>query len=350
MSDIQIALLILGLTIVLFMIIYNWMQLKKAREQQKRADDFQRSRDPLFERNQRYSEIDDFIDHDQEASTSVEFLKKNLPDEINMKFESVVSLTSTKTYEASILIEMGLANYLTKLRLGFYLRKENDLWATGDALDETFIFDQILITIPLISRRLEIDEEIKNSFLEFIEQVREKLNVNQIWISNEDILDSANSLKSFKDLINKNVLIKIQPKTDSSFHNGAFRDFFGKSNIRLYKDFHWVYNPKIDGDRMFKVMSLNRHPLKIESDSFIQGLVFALDIPTTANVQDSFDSMASMINEFCIKLNAVMVDSRNKEIDQVYIAAIKKHIDEISYEMKKNGLSPGSDQAIKYFS
>jgi uncharacterized protein YneF (UPF0154 family) len=36
MSDIQIALLILGLTIILFMIIFNWIQLKKNQSKAKK--------------------------------------------------------------------------------------------------------------------------------------------------------------------------------------------------------------------------------------------------------------------------------------------------------------------------
>ena len=36
MSDVQIALVILGLIIIFFMIIFNWIQLKKIREKQKK--------------------------------------------------------------------------------------------------------------------------------------------------------------------------------------------------------------------------------------------------------------------------------------------------------------------------
>ena len=96
-------------------------------------------------------------------------------------------------------------------------------------------------------------------------------------------------------------------------------------------------------------MNLSRQPLRIESDAFIQGIIFSLDIPTTTNSQNAFSQMIEMINEFCIKLNAVMVDGRNKEIDSSYIPTIKKFVDQIAYEMKNKDLLPGSDQAIKYF-
>ena len=48
MSDVQIALVILGLIIIFFMIIFNWIQLKKIREKQKKTETMQRQRDPLF--------------------------------------------------------------------------------------------------------------------------------------------------------------------------------------------------------------------------------------------------------------------------------------------------------------
>lgn len=351
MSDIQIALLILGLTIILFMIIFNWLQLKKTRAKQKKTESMHRQKDPLFNSSLNNSpELEDYIVHDPSSQTvSKEFLKKNLPDEINMDFESVVSLTLNKTSEASVLLNLNLTSYLHDLRLSFYLRKDNDLWATGEAIDESFSFDQILLSLPLISRKLEITEQVKQSFLNLIEKIKEQLDVNQIWLSNEDIIERAEELKTFKNLINKNFLVKIQPKTDSSFHFGAFQDFFNKANIRLFKDFHWYFDPKIDGQKMFKVMGLNRQPLKIESDSFIQGIIVSLDIPTTTNSIDAFEEMVNLMNEFCIKLNAVMVDGRNKEIDSVYVAAIKNHMNQIVKEMEKHNLIPGSDQAQKYF-
>tara|TARA_B100000035_G_scaffold313336_1_gene326821 strand:+ start:16691 stop:17749 length:1059 start_codon:yes stop_codon:yes gene_type:complete len=351
MSDIQIALLILGLTIILFMIIFNWIQLKKTRAKQKKTESMHRQKDPLFDNGSNNPpELDDYIVHDPiNQSVSKEFLKKNLPDEINMDFESVVSLTLNKTSEAGVLLNLNLTSYLQDLRLSLYLRKDNDLWATGDAIDESFTFDQILLSLPLISRKLDITENVKQNFLDFIEKIREQLEVNQIWLSNEDIVERADELKTFKTLINKNFLVKIQPKTDSSFHFGAFQDFFNKVNIRVFKDFHWYFDPKVDGQKMFKIMNLNRQPLRIESDAFIQGIIVSLDIPATANSLEAFEEMVNLMNEFCIKLNAVMVDGRNKEIDSVYVASIKNHMNQIVKEMEKHNLTPGSQQAQKYF-
>ena len=204
MSDLQIALLILGLTIVLFMIIYNWIQLKNTRKQQERADSIKRKQDPLFTRANNLDDIlDDYLVHEPtNEKSSIDFLKKNLPHEINLKFESVVSLTSSRTYKAKLLIDIGLVDYLKKLRLGLYLRKENDIWATGDALNEDFSFDQLILSLPLISRRLEVNKSINDAFIEFIEKIKEHIEVNQIWLSNEDPIAAHENFRNFKNLIN----------------------------------------------------------------------------------------------------------------------------------------------------
>ena len=247
------------------------------------------------------------------------------------------------------MLDLDITSYLRDLKISLYLRKDDDLWATGEAIDENYVFDQILLSLPLISRRLDVDELVKQKFLDLIEKIKQHLEVNQIWLSNEDIIESTAELMPFKRLINKNFLIKIQPKTDSSFHFGAFQDFFNKANIRLFKNYHWYFDPKVDGQKMFKIMNLNRQPLKIDSDAFIQGIVVSLDIPSTNNCIDAFDEMTNLMNEFCIKLNAVMVDGRNKEIDSVYVASIKNHMNQIVKEMEKHNLIPGSEQAQKYF-
>lgn len=76
MSDIQIALLTLGLTIILFMIIFNWLQLKKTRAKQKKTESMHRQKDPLFNSSLNNSpELEDYIVHDPSSQTiSKEFL------------------------------------------------------------------------------------------------------------------------------------------------------------------------------------------------------------------------------------------------------------------------------------
>ena len=69
MSDVQIALVILGLIIIFFMIIFNWIQLKKIREKQKKTETMQRQRDPLFHKNNmEEDQLDNYILHETSSS------------------------------------------------------------------------------------------------------------------------------------------------------------------------------------------------------------------------------------------------------------------------------------------
>lgn len=350
MTDIQISLLLLGLLIILCMIIYNWIQLKRTREKQKKAEEYFRKKDPLFEESVFQDKLEDFIPHDSNQSTSIEFLRKNLPEDIKTELEAVVTFSSKKSYTADILINEQIIENLKNLKINIYLRKENEIWSTGDALHDGFIFDQIIISLALISRNHEITEEKKDSFLSYIRLIKEKLGVGEIWLANENILEEASRLSVLKKTIDKQISIKVQPKTDSSFHIGAFVNFFSKSNIRLYKEFHWFFDPKVDGKKMFRVTSLNRSPLHVETDAFVQGIIFMMDIPNTPSPSEAFNYLVDVINEFCLKLNAVMVDASNKQIDSVHIEVIRKHIQKIEYEMNKIGIVPGENQSLKYFS
>ena len=73
------------------MIIFNWLQLKKTREKQKKADSMRRQHDPLFDKNfDNPSELDNFIDHEpSNHNVSIDFLKKHLP---LVKLISILSL------------------------------------------------------------------------------------------------------------------------------------------------------------------------------------------------------------------------------------------------------------------
>ena len=99
------------------------------------------------------------------------------------------------------------------------------MWATAEAIDENYVFDQILLSLPLISRRLDVDELVKQKFLDLIEKIKQHLEVNQIWLSNEDIIESTAELMPFKRLINKNFLSKFNPKQIVHFTLGHSKIF-----------------------------------------------------------------------------------------------------------------------------
>ena len=99
-----------------------------------------------------------------------------------------------------------------------------------------------------------------------------------------------------------------------------------------------------------QLLSLSGKPLQINQESYIQGIVFRMDIPNTPNITHSFNQMISLIKECTKKLNGVLVDAGSKKIDDDYISRVYVHLKKVEQKMLTKKIIPGSDIALKIFS
>ena len=144
--------------------------------------------------------------------------------------------------------------------------------------------------------------------------------------------------------------MKVTPKSDSSFHTGALEDFFNKSNIRINNK---LIHELIDVDNngvICQLLSLTGKPLRIDQESYIQGIVFKMDVPNTSNITHSFNEMISLVKKCTKKLNGVLVDAGSKKIDDDYISRVYVHLKKVEQKMLSKKINPGSNIALKIFS
>ena len=357
MSDVQLTLLSLGLFVIVIMLIHNWIQLRKHNKNKNKKSsksveeiEITDENDPLFNQATPIFETKrTFHDLESEGNTSEYLIRENLPDSIFREIEAVASIT-TKTIQGGTK-NLFIEEFSKISNTSIYVRNGNEIWMTGKALDEIIKFNQILIVLLLTSRKNNRTEEEINNFKSLVEKVKSASDGSLLWLANQDILEECNELKKFKNEVDQSLFLKVIPKSDSSFQSGALMDFFENPEIILDQNgFHELKNSTSETNNICQLLSLSGKKLDIESDTFLQGILFKMDVPNTKNITYSFNEMIKLIDICKKKLNGILVDANSNELDDDQISKIYLSLKSIEDKMIKRKIMPGSDSAKRIFS
>jgi len=354
MNDVQLALLTLGFIVIIIMILHNWVQLRKYKKPKKNISTQQiptldDDNDPLFQSSEfKINDVNTLKTSQIDSSDSERMIESNLPDGINRDIEAVASIVtkSIQNGKSSIFLE-SLDNLPG---VSVFVRNDNEIWSTGEALDDAIRFNQVLVVQQLASRKWIITEESVALLNSYIEKINNAIDGSLFWLANSNILEESKILDQFKREVDKALILKVIPKSDSSFHTGALEDFFNKSNIKpndkLIDELIDLENNSV----ICQLLSLTGKPLKIDKESYIQGIIFKMDVPNTSNITHSFNQMINLIKECTKKLNGVLVDVGSKKIDDDYTSKVYVHLKKVEQKMLSKKINPGSSIALKIFS
>jgi len=355
MSDVQLTLLFLGLFVILIMLIHNWIQLRKHnKNKNKPSKTSQKSEitdenDPLFNPANPIFESERALNPELEGYASEQLIRENLPNGIYREIETVASITTKEVQNSTKSLLVDELSKIPDARI--YVRNGDEIWATGEALDETIRFNQILIVLLLTSRKgIKSELEIKE-FQSLVENIKDSVDGSLFWLANQDIAEEAMELNKFRIEVDQSLFIKVIPKSDSSFQIGALLEFFEDPKIVSNENgLHELRNSTSGTESICQLLSLSGKKLDINPDTFLQGILFKMDIPNTKNITYSFNEMIKLI-DFCKKkLNGVLVDVKSNELDKDKVSKIYVSLKTIEDKMIKKNIMPGSAIAKKLFS
>ena len=353
MSDVQLALLILGITVIILMLIHKLIRLNKqqankdqvALPSKNKSDDIN---DPLFNDSSLFKNTKTNEDDTESDIPSENYIKSNLPEGIFRDIESVTLITTKSVFEGTSNLSLATLSEIRGTKI--YLRKDNEIWSTDSAIDESVKYNQILVVLLLASRTGAVNETDSKKFIEYTKEINTNLNGSLMWLANADILSSAKNLNDFRREVDRSLLLKVFPKTDASFHAAPLLDFFEKPNIKInnqsFHELHYTENESL----ICTLSDLNGKPLEINSNSFVKGIIFKMDVPNTKMITQSFNELMSLVKEFNLNHNAVLVDSSNKELNEDQISRIYVYLKSIEKKLIERRINPGSEIAKRLFS
>ena len=359
MNDVQLALLITGVVIILVLIIYNWSELKRLSKKQasltKPKNSISEENDPLFHNFHNIEETTDVVEPlvasekeiNKPLTGSEKIINSNLPDGIDRSIETVISITCKKIEESSSGLLLEKIKSMPGVRV--YIRKDNDLWATESAIYDSIQYNQILLVLLLASRKYTLDSQSIDKFKQLANNISSNVDGPIFWLSNQDIEKESFHLSKFKKEVDHSLILQVYPKSDPTFHAGPLIDFFNQPIFKINnKSYHELIIPE-SGLKICTLTSLTGKPLKISHEAFLQGIIFKMDIPNTAKITTAFNELILIIKQFNTKLNGVLVDVSRKPLNDDQISQIYVHLKKLEKVMQEKKIPSGSDIAHKMF-
>ena len=359
MNDVQLALLITGVAIIFVLIIYNWSELKRLTKKQasltKPNNSISEDNDPLFH-NFNDIEVTPLVvdpfeptekELDENLTGSEKIINSNLPDGIDRDIETVISITCKKIQESSSGLLLDKIKSMPGVRV--YIRKDNDLWATESAIYDSINYNQVLLVLLLASRKYTLDTKAIMDFKQLANDISSNVDGPIFWLSNQDIEKESFHLSKFKKEVDHSLILQVYPKSDPTFHAGPLIDFFKQPIFKVNnKSFHELIHQD-SGQKICVLTSLTGKPLNISHETFLQGIIFKMDIPNTMKITTAFNELILIIKQFNTKLNGVLVDVSRKPLNDDQISQIYVHLKKLEKVMQEKKIPSGSKIAQKMF-
>ena len=359
MNDVQLALLITGVAIIFVLIIYNWSELKRLTKKQasltKPNNSISEDNDPLFHNFNDLEVTPEVVEPfepiekevNENLTGSEKIINSNLPDGIDRDIETVISITCKKIQESSSGLLLDKIKSMPGVRV--YIRKDNDLWATESAIYDSINFNQILLVLLLASRKYTLDTKAIQSFKQLANDISSNVDGPIFWLSNQDIEKESFHLSKFKKDVDHSLILQVYPKSDPTFHAGPLIDFFKQPIFKVNnKSFHELIHQD-SGQKICVLTSLTGKPLNISHETFLQGIIFKMDIPNTMKITTAFNELILIIKQFNTKLNGVLVDVSRKPLNDEQISQIYVHLKKLEKIMQEKKIPSGSKIAQKMF-
>ena len=359
MNDVQLALLITGVAIIFVLIIYNWSELKRLTKKQasltKPNNSISEDNDPLFHKFKDIEVTPEVVEPfeplekevNENLTGSEKIINSNLPDGIDRDIETVISITCKKIQESSSGLLLDKIKSMPGVRV--YIRKDNDLWATESAIYDSINYNQVLLVLLLASRKYTLDTKAIMDFKQLANDISSNVDGPIFWLSNQDIEKESFHLSKFKKEVDHSLILQVYPKSDPTFHAGPLIDFFKQPIFKVNnKSFHELIHQD-SGQKVCVLTSLTGKPLNISHETFLQGIIFKMDIPNTMKITTAFNELILIIKQFNTKLNGVLVDVSRKPLNDDQISQIYVHLKKLEKIMQEKKIPSGSKIAQKMF-
>lgn len=340
MSDIQFALTILAVVIILIMILFNWIRLIQYRNK-KHADN------TFLYKDENGLSPKEKNPYNQDLSLSEKYLLSNLPKDIYRDIDTIAFIKLNKATHA--ISKLNLRDFVELPQASIFFRKNEDDWQSTDGLSGSVSFDQILLSIQLVDRQGPISQAHTQTFRMLAEKTKHDLDGSLIWLSHSNIEEDAKELNQFCALVDHMMTLTLIPKDKGIFDNEKLIETLKIDGFKVDKDGFHIFKGQ-DKNPLFRLTSLNQQPLSFNLDPYIQGILFQMDLPLTLNCKNSFDVMLESITNFQKEFECMLVDSNKKELNINHIERIRYQVEKIENQMTAKNIPPGSLCARRLFS
>ena len=345
LSDLQFALAVIGLLILISVAILN-LKYARARRKAKAASEYsaadQLPREPSF--GQGFAE--------PEGRTEPSFGEINLPAvsapesfSIDPRIDCVITLRFDEGISgAEILEEINTWNEVPATSTARWmcegLNADVDAAEDWEALRPEASYSELQLAIQLASRRCPIGVLELSDFCSRAQALAETLGSQIDMPSVSAMLDSAKELDSMA--AESDIQLSINVLFDEVTPGANFDVLMRKRGFRLSRNGR-AYEFYSNGTLIFT-------SAEIDPNAPVKQVTLLLEVPLVSHEERAFERMLGECIEIAQAAHGRLVDDNGINLTEAAVISIRQHLDVLYANLEKSGVPAGSSTASRLFS
>lgn len=363
MSELQAALLAIGLGVMLVVYLYGWWQQRRL--SRKFGTTFKSGLGDALYQDGSLRPVEHTL-----AATSGEPAEHGVKSDVSSDKTGVTQNVldescSLLDVRSDFIVELGLHEPASGSVLdGFWQRKfdfgkpvqvcgltlQNQRWERVIAEGQT-LYVNLRIAVQLVDRGGVISLTKLADFRDLILGIAKQIRANTAVPDLNDTHEQAVELDALCAQVDQMVGINLLPTTGRQMLASRIAQAAALHGMRLESDgaFH-LFNEQ--GLSLFSLINHDTRPFQhhtLATDSSV-GLTLLLDVPRVQDPARQFDLMTQVAHGLAQELQLNLVDDQRVVLSASGLERIRAQIATVDAQMRENGIVPGSAQARRLFS
>jgi FtsZ-interacting cell division protein ZipA len=352
MSELQIALLSIGLVAIVAVYVFGWWQQRRYRR--KFGSVFKASHaDALY--NDSAATPEDRISQSALAEMVAASPAAALPDEpcslLNAHSDFIIELQLAEPSPAAVLIGLWQRKFDFRKSVQVCgLALTTGEWERVIAESHT-LYQRYRIALQLVDRSGAISAAKLADFCDLVLGVARHINARTTVPDTQNAYQLAVELDEFCASVDQMVGVNLVPPGDRLIRAIDIARAAGMHGMTLEADgaFHLL---DVHGNSLFSLINQDTVPFQHHTlDTFATGgITLLLDVPRVEDPTLRFDQMMLVANDLARGLQLSVVDDHRVPLGDKGLALSRAQIAGVEAMMRKKGIAPGSAHALRLFS
>jgi FtsZ-interacting cell division protein ZipA len=372
MSELQVALLAIGLGVVIAVYAFGWW--KQRQYSKKFGAAFRQSHeDALYQGGgvQQEAPIESFI-LDEDVMINADALDQEAAEPDAAELDAAEPVTVAAAVNEPLLdahsnfiialhpVEPSAAVVLDGLwQRKFDFRKPLQVWGlnvrTGlwerVIAESQALYSQFRIALQLVDRGGVVSVAKLGDFRDLVLGIAKPINAGTTVPDILEVHSCALGLDAFCAEVDQMVGVNLLPPGDRQLNGGKIAQAAALQGMKLESDGAFHLSDSM-GNSLITLINRDTKPFLHHSlEHFTTaGVTLMLDVPRVEHPAQCFDNLVQMAHAMARELQVNLVDDNRVQLTEAGLARIREQIVRVETQMCENNIVPGSTQARRLFS
>lgn len=208
----------------------------------------------------------------------------------------------------------------------------------------------LAVALQLVDRRGAVGEDTLQTFIDGVARLAQRFVGRAETPPLASLLERARELDAFCASVDLQLSLHVLPKNAVPMAGGLLKPLIEAAGLRLEGERHVALDAS--GAESFALIcrSATSFPAERVAAMELIDLIYSIDVPRVAAGAANFDRMMAFARQCADSLGGQLADAHRKPLPEATIATIRGRIDELQKRMADRGIAPGGLRALRLFS